>query len=334
MKTGRAFKLIMVAVLLVGCGNDSSPTKPAPRDTKTTAPAPTTPSTGDEARAEEAHQPEQQKLLDETAHDFVQYPGRRQRSHREPFDLGWSIVPLSFDRYVGNFSASSVSQKSTFLRDAYIENYLNELAQRLNAASHVKEKFPIRVRVINSDIVNAFAMPGGNVFFFTGLLKAADNEAQLAGVMAHEISHVNLRHGSKKLAAELGLTALAAVALAAVNMGGNRRRSSGIVRDNLIIMSTYLLSMKFSRSAEEQADKFGTQMLYDSGIHPMGIGDFFAKNMKTNAPGWTQWISTHPIPQNRVEAAQKEVQSLGGLHGSFKVDSPEFREMQRRLSGQ
>ena len=161
-----------------------------------------------------------------------------------------------------------------------MDNYLNNLGHRLSAHAP-GYKFPYQFKVVNDRAINAFALPGGHVYINRGVIEAADNEAQLAGVMAHEISHVALRHGtnqaSKASAAQMPLAILGGL------LGSN---STGAALAQLgagFAVNSILL--KYSRTAESQADIMGTQILYDSGLRPAGHGPVLSRRSRRRQGG-------------------------------------------------
>src|SRR5262249_9196234 len=151
-------------------------------------------------------------------------------------------------------------------------------------------------KIVDDKAINAFALPGGPVYVNRGAIEAADNEAQIAGVMAHEIGHVVLRHGTNQ-ATKGGLTQGLAGALGAVFGGG---AVGQLVRGGSSLLATGVL-LRYSRDAESQADLMGTQILYDSGYAPAAMAQFFDKLAKEHKGSKTeQLFSDHPIPENRV----------------------------------
>ena len=158
------------------------------------------------------------------------------------------------------------------LNNARLDTYVNNLGRRL-AAKAPGEKYPYRFKVVNEKSINAFALPGGPVYINRGAIEAADNEAQLAGVLAHEISHVALRHGtnqaSKASAAQLPLAILGGVIGNDTTKGALAQLGASFAVNSILL--------KYSRTAESQADIMGTQILYDAGYDPRAMAQFFQK---------------------------------------------------------
>jgi peptidase M48-like protein len=195
------------------------------------------------------------------------------------------------------------------------------------AAHAPGEKWPYSFHVVNQKEINAFALPGGPVFVNLGTIQAADNEAELAGVMAHEISHVAQRHGtrnaSKQMAAQLPLAVLGGLlgrgALAQMAQLG---LSFGV--------GSYFL--KNSRQAEREADLLGADIMYDTGFDPHQMANFFRKIQSgTHASSAAEFFSDHPDPGNRYEYVSQEVNTLSPRH--YRTDSAEFVDVKRTVVG-
>jgi hypothetical protein len=204
--------------------------------------------------------------------------------------------------------------------------YVNRLGQEL--ASHAPgQKWPYTFRVVNQKEINAFALPGGPVFVNLGTIQAADNEAQLAGVMAHEISHVVQRHGtrsaSKQMAAQVPLAILGGF------MGRGTLSQMAQMGISFGVGSYFL---KNSRSAESEADLLGTDVMYDTGFDPHQMAVFFAKLAEEGGSRSPQFLSDHPDPGNRSQAVSKEVATLPRKN-SYRGNSPEFLQVKQRVAG-
>jgi Zn-dependent protease with chaperone function len=248
-----------------------------------------------------------------------------QRTQLKP---GWNLFSPQQDAELGRQLSQDAEKQLPMLNNARVDDYLNRLGQRL-AANAPGEKFSYRFRAVNDRSINAFALPGGYLYIHRGVIEAAENEAQLAGVMGHEIAHASLRHGtnqaSRASAAQLGLGILGGV------LGSG---STGAVLTQVganIFAGTFLLT--YSRNAERQADLGGTQMLYDAGYDPRAMAQFFeklhAQGQRSRMP---EWFSSHPRPENRMELAMEEVQRLGGPPPNYRTDSAEFQEIKRLVA--
>lgn len=238
---------------------------------------------------------------------------------------GWNLFSPQQDVAIGRQVSQDAERQIPMLNDSRMDSYLNSLGRRL-AAKAPGERYPYQFKTVNDQGLNAFALPGGFLYINRGVIEAADNEAQLASVMAHETSHVALRHGtnqaSKSYAAQVPLALLGGA------LGSN---SVGAVLAQIgagFTLNSALL--KYSRDAERQADVMGTQILYDSGFDPRAMAQFFEKIQNESRRGRPpQWLSSHPNPENRVERVNQEIDLLGGPPRGYKTDSAEFREIKR-----
>jgi beta-barrel assembly-enhancing protease len=188
-----------------------------------------------------------------------------------------------------------------------VTQYVRQLGERLTAVAP-GHKWPYNFHVANVADVNAFALPGGTVFVNVGAIQAAENEAQLAGVMAHEISHVVLQHSVCNAEKErrVGLLAGLGQVAAAVVLGG----AAGDIAAQGIGLTAGLGFLKMSRAAERQADLEGAKIAYNAGFDPRGLAQFFSMiEAKYGARG-SQFTSDHPNPGNRTEYVEKEIASF------------------------
>ena len=198
-------------------------------------------------------------------------------------------------------------------------------------ASHAPgEKYPYQFKIVNDTAINAFALPGGFIYVNRGAIDAADSENQIAGVIAHEIGHVVLRHGTNQVSK--AYLAQAPLAILGGVLGSN---SIGSVLGQLGVgFGLNSLFLKYSRDAETQADLMGTQILHDNGYDPKGMVEFFEKIQAESKGGRaTQFFSDHPNPENRISNVQREIERLGGLPANARRDSPEFHAVKNLLAG-
>jgi Zn-dependent protease with chaperone function len=243
-----------------------------------------------------------------------------ERTHFKP---GWNLFSPAQDVEMGRQVAQDAERQLAIVNDSRIENYLNTLGRRL-AAKAPGEKYPYQFKLVNDRAINAFCLPGGFIYVHRGVIENADNEAQLAGVMAHEISHAALRHGtnqaSKAYAAQVPLALLGGM------LGSN---SIGAVLTQLGAgFAANSILLKYSRDAERQADLVGAQILYDAGYDPRGMPQFFEKlQAQSKGGGMPQWLSSHPDAENRVGGVNSEIEKLGGAPPKYKTDSAEFRSI-------
>jgi predicted Zn-dependent protease len=225
----------------------------------------------------------------------------------------------------GREAAAEVDRQAKFIDDPVITEYVNRVGQ--NIVLHSDAKVPFTIKVIDSDEVNAFALPGGFFYVNKGLLLAADNEAELAGVMAHEIAHVAARHAveNQTKASLLEYAALGG----SIFLGG----IPGMIYQNTAGIGLLGIFMKFSRSAEEEADKLGVQYMYAAGYDPGAMATMFekleAKNKKK--PGFVaRAFSTHPAPPDR-RATALALAARFPEHEEYVISSSEFQRVKARL---
>src|SRR6266853_4642282 len=238
---------------------------------------------------------------------------------------GFNMFSAQEELQAGQQSAAQVAKQLPVLPDSDpITVYVQQLGRQL-AAHAPGEKWPYSFHVVNQKEINAFALPGGPIFVNLGTIQAADNEAELASVMAHEISHVVQRHGtraaSKQMAAQLPLAILGGV------MGQGALAQMAQMGLGFGVGSYFL---KNSRKAESEADLLGTDIMYDSGFNPQAMAQFFTKLEKEGGVArGPQFLSDHPDPGNRAEAVAKEVATLPRKSG-YRSDSAEFRDIKQR----
>ena len=225
----------------------------------------------------------------------------------------------------GREAAAEVDRQAKFVDDPVITEYVNRVGQ--NIVLHSDAKVPFTIKVIDSDEVNAFALPGGFFYVNKGLLLAADNEAELAGVMAHEIAHVAARHAVEN---QTKATLLEYAALGgSIFLGG----IPGMIYQNTAGIGLLGIFMKFSRAAEEEADKLGVQYMYAAGYDPGAMATMFekleAKNKKK--PGFiSRAFATHPAPPDR-RASALALAARFPEHEEYVISSSEFQRVKGRL---
>ncbi len=239
---------------------------------------------------------------------------------------GFNMFSAQEELQAGHQAAQQVQKQLPVLPDSNpVAKYVQNLGAQL-AAHAPGEKWPYSFHVVNQKEINAFALPGGPVFINLGTIQAADNEAQLAGVMAHEISHVVQRHGtraaSKQVAAQLPLAVLGGL------MG--RGALSQMTQLGLSFgVGSYFL--KNSRQAEKEADLLGTDIMYDTGYDPRQMATFFRKIQSEGGSRAPEFLSDHPDPGNRFEYVSKEASTLPAKR--YRSDSGEFQSVKQMVAG-
>ena len=217
-----------------------------------------------------------------------------------PPKAGWNLFSKDQDIQLGKEAASQVEKQYAIVNDPEVTTYLNALGQKL-AKSKYAGDFPFTFKLVSDESINAFALPGGPMFVHTGLIKAAETEGQLVGVLAHEMSHVALRHGTHQATTANALQIVPAIAGAVAGggmMGQLAQMGLGLGENSLML--------KFSRSAESQADYNGGLMMASVGYSPIEMARFFEKlEAQTGKQGFiSRMMSDHPSPGNRVKASE------------------------------
>src|SRR5580704_5035190 len=252
-------------------------------------------------------------------------PAFAQRTQLKP---PWNIYSPNTDIQVGKQNAQLMMQKLPLCNDPKVDQYLTNLGLKL--VSKLDQRgatYPWEFHCVNDKSINAFALPGGYVFVNRGAIEAADNEAQRAGVMAHELSHVALRHGTTE--ATKARAAQGFVGILGAILGDN---AGGALLTELGRFSAGGVLLRYSRSSETQADVMGTQVLYDAGYDPRALAQFFEK-IEADSKGQNppEFFSDHPNPEHRVERVDEEIEKMGGLPAKIKKDSAEFEAIKREV---
>ena len=227
---------------------------------------------------------------------------------------------------MGKDYSQQVEASSKLITDPTITEYVNRIGQNLvrNSDSQV----PFTIKVLDSDDVNAFALPGGFFYVNSGLILAADNEAELAGVMAHEIAHVAACHVARENTRGQ-LMNLASIPL--IFVGGG----IGYAVRNVVGIGVPLCFLKFSRGFETEADYLGVEYLYKAGYDPQAFTAFFEKvqALEKKKPGTlAKAFDTHPQTPDRLAKSQQEIQTLLPPEPQYKLDTSEFQDVKARLA--
>jgi predicted Zn-dependent protease len=242
-------------------------------------------------------------------------------------DVGKGVNFYSLEKEIalGKSLAQQVERSAKIIDDPVIAEYVNRVGQNLVRNSDAK--VPFTIKVIDSEEVNAFALPGGFFFVNSGLILKADNEAELAGVMAHEIGHVAARHGTRQ-ATKGEIANLATIPL--IFMGG--WTGYGIRQAMSVLIPVGFL--KFSRAMESEADLLGLEYMYKTGYDPTAFVDFFEKiqTLEKRKPGtMAKVFSTHPMTDDRIVASQKIIQNYLKAKPEYVLNTSEFNDVKGRL---
>lgn len=258
----------------------------------------------------------------------------KKKDEQDINNIGNRNVGKGMNRYsiekeiaLGKALAQEVERTSKVVDDPAISEYVNRVGQ--NLVKNSDAQVPFTIKVIDSDEINAFALPGGFFFVNTGLVLAADNESELAGVMAHEIAHVAARHGTRQATrAEVANWATLPLIFLGGWAGYGIRQAAGLALP--------LSFLKFSRGFEEEADYLGLQYMYAAGYDPNGLVSFFEKveakeKHKKGALG--KAFSTHPQTPDRIERSQREIAQLLPKKEAYVVTTSDFDAVKGRLQG-
>jgi len=239
-------------------------------------------------------------------------------------EKGVNFYSYEREQALGKELSSQLEATSKLLNDPVVCDYVNKVGQRLVRYSDAK--IPFTIKVIDDDQVNAFALPGGYFYVNSGLILAAQSEAELAGVMAHEIAHVAARHATKG-ATRTQIWNLASMSL--VFVGG----PVGMAVRQVSSLAVPMTFMKFSRNFEREADLLGIEYEYAAGYDPQAFIDFFeriaSQSKKPNIVA--RAFDSHPMNQDRIRRAQKEIESMLPPQDQYLVNTSEFDEVKAHL---
>jgi len=312
-------KLALISALVAG----SAFAAPQSQDPPSQDPSKTSPPAQQQTQQPTGSQPVPQKdtVTPKNSKEDVEAIGNR--------NVGKGVNLFSLEREIalGKQLAQEVERSSKLIDDPVVTEYVNRVGQNLVRNSDAR--VPFTIKVIDSDEVNAFALPGGFFYVNSGLILRAQEESELAGVMAHEISHVCARHGTKN-ATKGELMQLATIPLILLGPGG--WAGYGIYQGvNLAIPVTYL---KFSRDAEREADYLGIQYMYKTGYDPNSYITFFERiqaDDKRRPGSIPKVFSTHPPTPERIENTQKEIARILPARQEYIVTTSEFDTVKSRL---
>jgi predicted Zn-dependent protease len=227
------------------------------------------------------------------------------RNPGDPLKPGFNLFSKQQDVQLGQEAAAQVRKQVTVVQNQFLQDYLQRVGKRL-ASQPEAGNWPFSFTLIVDPTINAFALPGGTMFVNTGTIVAVENEAQLAGVMAHEMSHVILRHGTNQASKANILQIPAALAGAIVGDGS----MLGQLAQLGIGLGANSVLLKYSRDAESQADALGSHLISEAGYNPIELAHFFEKLQGRPGSNMLQFLSDHPNPGNREKAIEAEIRTL------------------------
>jgi predicted Zn-dependent protease len=307
------FPSILAASLLAGpawAQNDQQKPVPSGNQDQTQSPA-------DQDQEQSSEEPD--KASPQIKHDG----GKKDVDaigNRKVGGLDWFSIET--DIKIGQMYAAQIEPGMKMVQDPVVTEYVNRIGQNLVRNSDAR--FPFTIKVVEADDLNAMSLPGGFLYVNTGLILAADDEAELAGVMAHEIAHAALRHATRAMTrARLMeiLTLPAAVTVPAVGP--------------IIRVGAPLTLLRFSREFEAEADYFGIQYMYKAGYDPNGLINLFEKiqALEKRKPGTlSQAFATHPQTPYRIQKSQKEIATILPPRDHYIETTSEFNEVKARLA--
>jgi Zn-dependent protease with chaperone function len=243
------------------------------------------------------------------------------------FRPGFNLFSHQQDIQLGRDASADVDKQLPLIKDAEVTRYVSDLGRKLAGFAPGDTDYPWTFKVVDSQDINAFALPGGFIYINRGVIEAADNEAQLAGVMAHEIGHVVMRHGTHQATQRV----LAQVPLAI--LGGFLGQGSSLTAQLAqmgIGFGVNSIFLKNSRGAEAQADEVGTYILYHADYDPHAMAQFFGIIQKKYPQRTLAFFSDHPNPENRIRDVDALIPRLGPAR-EWKNDSAAFQATKKRV---
>jgi len=213
-------------------------------------------------------------------------------------EIAVSRIPVEWEQKLGESAYRDFLSHQEVMKEGPAVAALGEMTQRMTAQI-LDNPYKFEVTVVKSDVINAFALPGGYVVVFTGLMKKAESGEEVAGVLSHELNHVLQRHGLERIVKNLGLMTVAAIVF------GNQQGLIGTMKQ----LGVELFTLKFGREQETEADLTGLQLLQRAKINPAGMITFFER-LSEKDQGRMEWFSTHPMSAARAERLKAELAAL------------------------
>ncbi|MGC4096054.1 MAG: M48 family metallopeptidase [Nitrospira sp.] len=213
-------------------------------------------------------------------------------------ELAVDRIPVEWERKLGESAYHDFLAHQDVMHAGLAVTAVNEMTHRLTGAI-AENPYTFEITVVKSDVVNAFALPGGYVVVFTGLMKKAESPEEVAGVLAHELNHVLQRHGLERIVKQLGIVAVVSIVL------GNQQGLGGLMKQ----LSVELMTLKFGRAQETEADLTGLQLLHRAKIDPSGMITFFQR-LAEKDEGRVEWLSTHPMSSARADRLKTELADM------------------------
>jgi beta-barrel assembly-enhancing protease len=212
----------------------------------------------------------------------------------------WAVnrIPAEWEQRLGKSAYQDFLVQQTVIKEGASVQAVQEISQRLIKPMN-NNPYTFEISVVKNDVVNAFALPGGYIVVFTGLLEQAKSGEEVAGVLSHELNHVLERHGLERIVKQLGVVAVLGIIF------GDQQGLAGVMKQ----VGAELLSLKFGRAQETEADVKGLQLLHRARIDPTGMVAFFQR-MSEQEQGRVEWLSSHPMSAARAERLKQETAVL------------------------
>jgi beta-barrel assembly-enhancing protease len=234
----------------------------------------------------------------------------------------FNLISLEEEWQLGAQLARDIERQVRLNTDPTVNSYVDAVGRRIVAQTPMAN-LPWQFHVVEDPAINAFAIPGGHVYIHTGLIANADNASELAGVMAHEISHVLARHSTEQISRQYGLSIVAGLALGQ-NPNELAKLAAAIVAQGALA--------RYSRAAEQEADRLGVAAMARAGYNPRGMVTMFEElleHQRTRPNAVDKFFSTHPLTQDRIRDVEAEIQRAGNPTGI--TDEPQFQAARARV---
>lgn len=234
------------------------------------------------------------------------------------------------EREMGNAIAAEINMQVPLIRDPPLLSYVNRLGQKLVGVSE-RSELGFQFYIVNSEVVNAFALPGGHIYLTRGLIERTENASQLSGVLAHEIGHVAARHGAQALERELRTGSVVNLLYSLFLRG-----EPALLEDGPLHLGTRLWHASNSRAAEREADQLAIRYMVATGLDPAGMVSLLVgliEEEQEHLGPMVEWFSTHPVTTNRVRVLQRRISRLPeNSNNELVQDLASYPAFLRRLS--
>jgi len=218
------------------------------------------------------------------------------------FNSAISLLPKELDEQLGEIGMLQMQDEFTPFNDTFVRNSIDEILVTLEQNVDPDNNWQFKIILVNNEVTNAFALPGGTIFVFTGLLSNSTSAEEVAGVIAHEMGHVINRHGIKRIAQSIGTIIIIQL------LFGNAEGFLELAAELLTVASIN----NYSKSQEREADKTSVELMFKAGLNPEALSDFFyrLKEQGEEVPEYLNWLSTHPSHDERIKAIEDMVNDL------------------------